>query len=259
MQPIIFVGGAPRSGTTVTHALLCTSDRTNAYHPEISFVRPLFNAYSVGMQNWTPHTSAFFKDPLDFNAHMRVSVLHSLDHISETQGSPEILCVKDPLLTPLFYWVHHLLGDQVRLVTVVRNPYNVVRSRQEVIEKTGRAFTVRDAEKTANEYMRSYAHIDAESLRDVLFIIRYEDLMGVDTIEKLRQFTGCNDISPDKVWPEKSMPTEAGAENPWFSPKYHNPINTESRLDPLDNAFRTVVDRICAPMMARFGYAQEPI
>jgi len=54
MQPMIFVGGAPRSGTTVTHALLCTSDRTNAFHPEISFVRPLFNAYSVGMQNWTP-------------------------------------------------------------------------------------------------------------------------------------------------------------------------------------------------------------
>jgi len=82
MQPMIFVGGAPRSGTTVTHALLCTSDRTSPYHPEISFVRPLFNVHAVGMQNWAAHTSAFFKEPAHFKAQMCASVLHSLQGTS---------------------------------------------------------------------------------------------------------------------------------------------------------------------------------
>jgi len=257
MQPMIFVGGAPRSGTTVTHALLCTSDRTSPYHPEISFVRPLFSAYSEGMQNWN-HTNSFFKEPSHFDVHMRFIVLHSLNHIAKVQGNPEILCVKDPLLTPLFPWVHQLLGDQSRFVTVVRNPYDVVRSRQEVVEKTGRAFTIQDAASVANEYMRSYAHLDDKALQAVLFVLKYEDLIEPAVIAGLREFTGCDDISPDKVWAEQPQTNEAAAKDPWFSPKYRRPINTENRLDPLGNEFRAVVDRICGPMMARFGYAQEP-
>ena len=68
-RPVIFVGGAPRSGTTVTHALLCTSDKANSYCPEISFVRPIVNGYAVGMQNWAIHTTAFFKNRDEFRVH----------------------------------------------------------------------------------------------------------------------------------------------------------------------------------------------
>lgn len=256
VRPIIFVGGAPRSGTTVTHALLCTSDRTSPYHPEISFVRPLFNAYSEGMRNWKSHTNSFFKEHSHFDAHMRFIVLHSLDHIAKVQGNPEILCVKDPLLTPLFSWVQQLIGDQVRFVTVVRNPYDVVRSRQGVVEKTGRVFTAQNAESAANEYMRSYAHIDDHTLQAALFVLKYEDLMAADVISALREFTGCNDISPDKVWAEQHQANETSTKDPWFSPKYLSPINTESRFDPLAQKFRAVVDKTCASIMDRFGYAR---
>lgn len=256
VQPIFFVGGAPRSGTTVTHALLCTSDRTSPYHPEISFVRPLFNAYAVGMQNWESHTYAFFKKPAHFKAHMCSSVMHSLNHVAKTQGDPEILCVKDPLLTPLFYWVHQLLGDRARFVTVVRNPYDVVRSRQEVAQKRGAIFSAADATAVAEEYQRSYAHLDAASLQGSLFVFRYEDMTDQSVITGLQKFTSCEDISPDKVWAEKHAIDTSASKDPWFSPKYHRPINTESRLDPLAQDFRAVVDRICAPMMDRFGYTR---
>lgn len=254
MQPMIFVGGAPRSGTTVTHALLCTSQKTSPYHAEISFVRPLFNAYCVGMQNWEAHTRAFFKNPAEFKVHMRKCLNHSLNHLVKIQGNPEILCVKDPLLTPLFYWVQDLFPERVKLVTVVRNPYNVVRSRQEVIEKTGLAFTVGDAAATAHEYMKSYLHIDAPSLQSSLFVLRYEDLMETSVLEQLRSFTGCDDIDPAKVWAETRQANAAAAANPWMSPKYYSAINTESRLSPLAAEYMAVVDRICAPMMNRFNY-----
>lgn len=48
---VIFVGGAPRSGTTVTHALICTAPEVSHYHPEVSFIRPVFDTYSVGLEN----------------------------------------------------------------------------------------------------------------------------------------------------------------------------------------------------------------
>src|SRR5262249_47468058 len=70
-QKLVFVGGAPRSGTTVTHALICTSARVSEYHPEISFFRGLTQAYRNGRGAWKQHTSAFFSDPEAFRAHMR--------------------------------------------------------------------------------------------------------------------------------------------------------------------------------------------
>lgn len=255
-RPVIFVGGAPRSGTTVTHALLCTSQRANNYCPEISFVRPLFNAFSVGIHNWRNHTYAFFKNVNQYTLHMRGHVARSLNQIAAMIGEPEVLVVKDPLLTPMFYWAHRLMGQNVKFVTVVRDPYNVVRSRQEVVEKMGRAFTEQDAREAAQEWMACYAHLDVAEMQERLFAFRYEDLTKPETLEGLKRFTGLSDIDPANVWSEKR---EAGAgsnadANPWFSPKYMKPIDTESRLSDLAPKFRTVVDSICAPLQKRFGY-----
>ena len=258
-RPVIFVGGAPRSGTTVTHALLCSSDKANKYCPEISFVRPLFNAYAVGIQNWRNHTQAFFKSPQNFKLHMRNQVLRSLHHIglqtSKTPGTqPAVLVVKDPLLTPMFYWVHQLMGPHAKFVTVVRDPFNVTRSRQEVIEKMGRAFTGQDAHNTAAEYMQSYAHLEVPELQPSVFAFRYEDLTNPDVTARIADFTGLPDIAADKVWNEGREVKDAADANPWFSPKYHQPINTESRFEPLAEEFRGPVREVCAKLIDRFGY-----
>lgn len=254
MQPMIFVGGAPRSGTTVTHALLCTSARTSPYHPEVGFLRPMINAYTVGIQTWEAHTHAFFKDQPTFRSHMQKVLGLSLDHLARRQGNPEILCMKDPLLTPLFFWVHHLFGDMVKLVTVVRNPHSVVRSRQEVIEKTGRAATLADIQAAAQEYMKSYQHLAAEQLKQSLFVLRYEDLESPGVLADLRAFTGCADIDPNQIWAETRDLTRDPAASAWGSPKYHGKIDTKSRFEPLSPEFAAQVDRICAPMMQRFQY-----
>lgn len=44
---IFFVCGAPRSGTMVTHALICLSERMCDYHAEISYVTPMVRADSI--------------------------------------------------------------------------------------------------------------------------------------------------------------------------------------------------------------------
>lgn len=226
----------------------------NAYCPEISFVRPIANAYAVGMQNWKTHTNAFFRTPNDFRLHMRGQVQNSLNAVARAMGNPQVLVVKDPLMTPLFYWMRRLFGAQMKFVTVVRNPHDVVRSRQEVVEKMGHPFTVTTAREAAAEYMKSYAHLDVDELEKAVFALRYDDLTNEAVIEQLRAFTGLSDIGAEKVWTEDRSVTENAPVNPWFSPKYHRPIDTESRLDRLAPLFRAEVTEVCEPLMKRFGW-----
>ncbi|MEQ9692882.1 sulfotransferase [Shimia sp. SDUM112013] len=257
-QPVVFVGGAPRSGTTVTHELLCTSTRTNAYHPEISFVLPLVNSYALGKNNWSNHTNAFFAEPEHFRIHVANLVNTSLQHVSLVLGNPEVLTVKNPLMTPKFPVVRELLGERTRFVTVVRHPYDVVRSRQEVAKKSEQEFNERMARNTARSYNETYAHLDNPILEGSLFHFRYEDILVPETIEGLRNFTGLTDLDPDKVGVKESAPQkDAGDSNPWYSPKYHGPINTKSRLSPLEEKYRKVVREVCAPMMERFNYTND--
>ena len=254
-RPLIFVGGAPRSGTTVTHALLCSSSKANAYCPEISFLLPMVNAYMVGIHNWQKHTYSFFESPAYFTEHMRSVLNSTLERVSAKLGSPDVLCLKDPLLTPSFFWIHRLLGSRVKFVTVVRHPYSVVRSRQEVFNKSGKAFGSADARFAAEEYMRSYQHLNAEELQHVVHALRYESLTENEVLNGLRHFTGLSDISPENVWAERRSMQKQSDSDPWFSPKYYGAINTESRLDPLAEPLRSIVAEVCAPMMERFGYS----
>jgi len=272
-NPIFFVGGAPRSGTTITHALVCTSARINAYHPEISFLTPIVAAYQTGLHNWDNHTRAFFAEKAHFRLHMQKHVHLVMAYVGAALGQPEIISVKDPLLTPFFGYVAALLPARARFITVVRHPYDVLRSRQEVAEKAGRVFTSEEATAVAHEYVAMYHHLDAPALAGRLFHYRYEDLLSEAVLDGLRRFTGCADISPDAVWrdlpgaaaqpaPDKAVTDQASGQvaddpaskDPWYSPKYRGTIDLTSRLSPLGPEYRAIADTICTPLMERFGY-----
>ena len=162
------------------------------------------------------------------------------------------------MMTPMFPFVRELLGHSVRFVTVMRHPYNVVRSAQEVIVKSGRPFSDLAAVACARRLVDTYAHLDNPALANALFCFRYEDILLSETIEELRGFTGMPDIDKDKVG-AKSMPapSKITGSYPWFSPKYHQPIDTKSRLSPLAPEFRAIVKDIYGPLMDRFNYTDE--
>lgn len=176
-ERIIFVGGAPRSGTTLTHALICTSRSVCRYHPEVSFFRAFPAAYQRGLAAWREHTSAFFNDAEGFRLHMRRVADLSLDHVWMRTGHDPVLSVKDPLLTPYFPALHELYPRLGYFVTVWRHPYDVVRSRQEVHEKsaTGRAFGLPQVEAIAREYLHIYQVMLGTDFSGRHFGFRYED------------------------------------------------------------------------------------
>lgn len=257
-QTILFVGGAPRSGTTVLHQLLCTSEKTNAYHPEISFVLPIIEAYTRGLSNWDNHTKTFFAVPEHFRMHIANHVEGSMQHISRVFKNPQVLTVKNPNMTPFFPTIRELLRERAKFVCSIRHPYTIVRSQQKVEENFGRPFTTESAKLTAQQIMQNYAHLDDPTLKGQEFVLKYEDILDPSVLDDLRAFTGMADIDPDKVGGSKKAAfTEAEKSNPWFSPKYHAKIDTSNRLSPLDKKYRKAVYEICAPLMERFDYSDE--
>lgn len=255
---VIFVGGAPRSGTSVTQALLCTAQAVNRYHPEISYVRPILESYGVGMSHWQAHTRGFFRKPEHFKLHMRNLVTTQLTYIARVLNYPRVLCVKDPLLTPYFPMMREVLGWPSQYVTVLRHPHSVVRSLQEVVKRGGNEFDEELILFAANDYLNSYAHIDDPEMQDVLMCLRYEDLSEAETIKTLREFTGLPGISPSNVWKgEHHQSTAEEQEDPWYSPKYYSAIDTSSRLSPLAPHIRNMVNDVCGEVMEKYGYLPD--
>jgi hypothetical protein len=254
-QRIVFVGGAPRSGTTVTHALLCTSTQVCDYHPEISFFRGIPQSYRNGRVAWTQHTQAFFSDPEAFRLTMRQTADVPIGHLWRALGETPILCMKDPLLTPFFHDLRSLYPDKAWFVVVVRHSDDVIRSRQEVHEKSGlsRPFGPEDAAAVAREYLTTYQAILAQGFSGRLFMFRYEDLNTERIREGLASFLDVDDLDPSLMW----GPTEAPKDDPWGSPKYNKPIDLDPRLGPLAPDLAAIGRTICAPILQRFGYGDR--
>jgi len=258
-EKVVFVGGVPRAGTTITHALLCTGPGVAPYHPEISFFRGLPDAYRIGLLVWDDDTHAFFADKPAFAELMRDTARSWLRRISAALDHPQILCLKDPHLTPLFPFVHELLPQEAWFVTVCRHPYDVVRSRQQVHEKRNPAIPFGEAQvaAVAREYLAYYHAILAANFAGRHIMFRYEDLTSSRVQERLAGFLGLVGFQLENLWRTPSCepiaPTK-GAAHPWGSPKYFQGIDLEPRLDPLAREWRGVVKSICQPIMARMGY-----
>lgn len=252
---VIFVGGAPRSGTSVTHALLCTAPASNEYYPEIGFVRPLFEAYSVGMEHWEAHTSQYFKIPEHLKLHIRKLAQQSMSLVWRVLKQPKVMCVKDPLLTKNFVAVKTVMEWPCQFVTVLRHPHDVLRSQQEVYTRSGVVMDEVEVYRLCEQYMLSYAHVDDPDMDGSVFHFRYEDL-GQDWLtDQLRAFTGMGGIDPAAIWDQGAHdPSELEKADPFYSPKYHRPIDTTRRLDPLAPEFQLIANELCAPIMERCGY-----
>jgi hypothetical protein len=260
MQPdgpekIVFVGGAPRSGTTVVHALICTSHAVGDYNPEISFFRGFVTAYRLGRLSWDGHTNAFFDAPDDFRALVREACDLAIRRFWDVLGRPAILALKDPLLTPLFPELQQLYPEAL-FVAVTRDPVAVARSRQAVKEKAspGQPFSEADALNVGREYAACYRAVLGHDYQGRMFLLRYESLNEPQVQADLARFIGVDDLDPARLWGGKPDPQPNDA---WSSPKYHKAIDLEPRLSPLADNLAAKVREGAAAVLPRLGYGED--
>lgn len=254
---MIFVGGAPRSGTTIAHAIICTAQGVSRYGPEISFFRGFMSAYRNGKAAWAGHTSAYFDDAADLRSLIRDVSDRALSRVWTALDRPDILAVKDPHLTPFFPDVDEIYGDSARYVTVCRHPFDVVRSRQEVHERSGPGFlfSADDVTGVAREYAAYYRAVLQADFAGRHAFLRYEDLARPQVIQQLAAFLDLGGFAMDRLWGQSAG---ASQDDAWGSPKYNRPLDLGPRLSALDPNWKALTARICGPVMARLGYPEEP-
>jgi hypothetical protein len=251
-ERIVFVGGAPRSGTTLTYALLCTADEVGEYSREISFYRGLVQSFATGLSVWDVHTYAYFDSRDSFRLLFRDLSKQALRPVWEAVGRPRVLCVKDPNLTPLFPAIADMLED-ARFVTVARSPEDVVRSRMQVHELSAGpgSFTKEQALAVAHEYLDYYMPVLSTDFGDRHLSFRYDQINKTIVLRALARHIGVPGFNADRLW-DDLKPIDPN--DPWGSPKFGKAIDTSSRFAPLPQDWVENIYRVTAPVAERYNF-----
>lgn len=251
MRNAILLGGAPRSGTTVLHALVCTSQRTNSYVAECMLTRPLFQTFIAGMNSSPRHISHFFPDHDEYYRFTKGLIAQAFDVLWENLDKPELLTLKDPLLTPEFpRLAPHF--PEIKFIVIVRHPVDILRSRQEVFYKLHPKLQF-GLNQVAG-IMQEWVKCSSFQPRDNILILRYEEIGSQQFMDDLMNFTGLNDLEPHRLW--EGIPPSSEKKNPWHSPLYGKQIEVSKRNRDVqfsDEIMRQV-RKIAGELAKQFGY-----
>ena len=233
-QTILFVGGAMRSGTTITHRALCQAKNSNPYISESWFLHDLFHLYAWNLSRYEIRMQDQFGDRSNFANLIKHNLKYYLDTVSSKYADPEVLILKHPELTQHFLTIREMTPNSKFLV-IVRDPRDVISSIKTVNarHKKGEVETPISRLRTLNNYCSYYARYykkifeQKSTFKDDLMFVRYEDVVSqpATTFAQISSFCGA-------VYEGEEM-------------KSFNPEETESKnlsrdarmKDPVSSAF----------------------
>jgi len=225
----LFVGGCWRSGTTILHALICTSPDVNDYIGECSYFSALVHSLAVGLEAFGIHTRYYFASREELVAHHASILRAELDRVWRRVGTPAVLALKDPLLTPSFPLLASTLPE-ARFVVSVRDPSDTLSSRIEVFRRMNggaepEAAQVRDL---CGQYVATYRAVtdNFDAFAGRLCLIDYRSLV-TGKHARLREF-GLTRIEPGSVWRSGITDVREHAGNPWLTPLYGRTLSAAS-------------------------------
>jgi Sulfotransferase family len=258
----IFVGGAPRSGTTLLHALICSSNKANGYIAECSYFGGFMHPFLRGLETFNIHTKFYFSSREEFFGYHASILTRMLSDFWLRTGRPEILALKDPLLTPHFHNLAKLL-NQARFVVITRNPYDTISSRLEVMRRLNRGKEPkrREIHDICREYVDWYSSIldNRDFFGNRLCLVNYEKLVRGDEISKLEEF-GITGITPDQVWSNAITNISDNYGNDWFSPHYGQLLTNISvgrHRQILSLRTKTMIKEICRDVSRQLSIPEE--
>jgi hypothetical protein len=255
-----FVTGAPRTGTTILHALICTDESVNDYIAEISYFTALVRAFTVGWTTFDAHTYAYFSgDRQEFgryHSQLLRAVLHDTwQHV----GRPAKLALKDPALSRHTVALAQLLPGSKYLLSI-RDPRDAIASRVTVMRKSEPQAVISEADilRFCKEFSGAYTPlIDApEIFNGRALVVPYEGLSRSGDLTAVEAFMGIT-CRPDRVWQSDLTDINGPANNnEWRTAQYGRPLNPDSIgsyasvLTP--QQVQIVLER-CGPVMQRLG------
>lgn len=223
----VFISGSPRSGTTVCHALICTSNEVNDYVPESSYFTGLLNNFINGNSNEN-HNSDLFGSMQEFQELNFEHISFILYHLWLRLGHKKYLCLKDPLMFKHFDWLDQVF-KQVKYVFTYRDPIETISSRVTVLKNQGKDINTTVIAALSNELLGYYNYAEKLVLTksDRALTINYEDIINGAADERLAIFLSLNDINRNNLWKSEFVSKHQRRDTAWRTPRYFQAISDD--------------------------------
>ncbi|MDR6383860.1 sulfotransferase family protein [Paraburkholderia caribensis] len=253
----IFVGGAPRSGTTILHALICSSEKTNNYIAECSYFTAFLQPLATGLNVFDAHTRHYFDSREELILRHGEILDRELQRTWRRLGCPEVLALKDPMLTQFFSIAAQAL-PRARFVLSARDPRATVSSRIEVAKKQAGGNSIPETKiiEFCHEYVRLYRSVldNRNQFGDRLCIVNYRDLVDGSANRALEAF-GCGRIVLDRVWTREDNPG-AFTVDEWAT-ELHGTRPSQKSIDRfkghLDSRTEQLILGVCGEVAVELG------
>ena len=267
------MGGVPRSGTTLIHAVLCSTPATNPGIAEDRVLRHIALSHEECLAQFERHVQAVFPDREALRDFHREQATRYIAHLATVWPAARRLVVKQPMLTMNFPTLAELLPE-ARFVIVVRDPRAIVASLLEVdrkeVEGTGKprfGGTVEAYIALMDAYWRpSLTHFSRTGSGRCAWL-RYEDFVRAPraAARRLGEAGGVDlrSYDPDhpwRGWSEGTTTREDRRDWPTFAALWGQPVE-DSRIDAwrdsLTSEQAATIMRRLAPYVRHFGYGDS--
>ncbi|MEB3342331.1 sulfotransferase [Okeania sp.] len=240
-----FIGGCPRSGTTLLQNIICSDSKVNPLIGEIGYLYHLVNAYSTGKIDFESQTKYYFSNLTELRNFSSELVNKFLKHIQNRYTDATHIVLRYPLIGELFPEIYELVED-VKFILIIRDPRDTIASLINVGNKMAtlgetRHLTPMFTERKLSEFLEFYRRAYASSwncklvgFQTKVAYIKYEHLVlnPEKAIRQLQDFTGLNlssSIKDDKWQRIKINYSQlSDAEKPWYSELYGKGISAAS-------------------------------
>jgi len=252
---LVFVVGAPRSGTSLLQALVCTSPLVNPFVGECSYLTSVVWSMNSALLHFNLHTRSYFTDLAAVESFHADLVSSVVEQHWRSLAEPSVLALKDPNLTMLSPSLARWFPE-ARFLVATRDPRDVVASRVKVQQRIAPGSADHDfVLRMAHEYNAIYRHLLANRavFGGRMLLVDYEALVTEQDIAGIARFLNLPDLDPAAVWQRSNFAIEPNRDNVWDSLLHYQPISANaigSFRSVLDEATSAEVMAHCAPVFA---------
>jgi len=263
-----FIGGYPRTGTTLVGSLLCGDPRTNDPISEVTYLEYLMFPYEAFIANWEENHRGLFGDHDEFWEFHREMIWKFLLHLKGKHLSQHLV-LKRPFLTRWFPTLAQMFEDSHYLICV-RDPRDVLGSLKKIKRKHEQMHA---QDRAKNPYLDqslidlAYGYTaaivscldHAKTFKDRFHFIKYEDLV-TDTEESIKTISKVLGLELGLNQEEWVKYLNYRGNNPFHSRGWGKPINSSNigkYKSQLNGEEIEMVEVVCNLIMEGFGYGKS--
>lgn len=236
----VFIGGMPRTGTTLVSAMVSTSKECNSFLPEFHYVMFLMEALAKGIAEFNSSPFCFKSKDQMISTHMDF-VRDVLLNAWEVLGRPSRLVLKHPSITPMFGLIAKEIVE-AKFIVIIRDSRDTISSMISAIKKLkgpGYIHSEQDIEAFITGYNNYYKSIIMRSdttLSQNLLALRYESVVS-GKYSDIGDFLGVRDIDLSRLWGSETYNIADYTDNAFYSSHWGKTIT-----DKTIGTFANVID-----------------